>query len=79
MTWLNSSSGGTRPTELAGEALLAKLVVRGYVVDQSPEIRRYLDARNANAATFLENDLLLREDPRKLEVIEEYLHMFSAK
>jgi hypothetical protein len=65
---------GARATELADEALLNKLRVRGFTIDQSAEIQRYLDYRKANAATFLEKDLLLRPDARKIEVLEEYLH-----
>jgi hypothetical protein len=63
-----------RPTEPAPEALLRKLLARGYEILQGPEIEAYLDARAANAATFLQGDLLLRPDPRRLEVLEEYLH-----
>ncbi|NLG51699.1 MAG: hypothetical protein GX552_16465 [Chloroflexi bacterium] len=65
---------GARATEVADPALLRKLGSRGYVIDQSPEIVRYLDSRGANAGTFLNNDLLLRPGARKLEVLEEYLH-----
>ena len=65
---------GARASELADAALLDKLRARGFTIDQSAEIQKYLDYRKANAATFLENDLLLRPDPRKLEVLEEYLH-----
>ena len=65
---------GARASEPANAALLDKLRARGFTIDQSDEIQRYLDYRSANAATFLEKDLLLRPDPRKLEVLEEYLH-----
>lgn len=65
---------GARGTELAEERLLDKLRARGCTVDQSAETQRYLDYRRANAATFLEKDLLLRPDARKIEVLEEYLH-----
>ena len=67
-------NGGARTTELADAALLKKLEERGFSIDQSAETRRYLDSRKANAATFLEKDLLLRPDARKVEVLEEYLH-----
>lgn len=50
------------------------LRARGYTIDQSDDVQRLLDAQGANAATFLVNDLLLRRDPRKVEVLEEYLH-----
>ena|ERR1700730_16910570 len=65
---------GARASELADAALLDKLRARGFTIDQSAEIQRYLDYRKANAATFLEKDLLLLPDPRKIEVLEEYLH-----
>ncbi|MCX8139015.1 MAG: hypothetical protein N3E46_04980 [Gemmataceae bacterium] len=65
---------GARATELANEALLNKLRARGYTIDQSAEVQRYLDQRGANAATFLNKDLLLRPDARKIEALEEYLH-----
>jgi hypothetical protein len=63
-----------RATELVENALLDKLRARGYSIDQSAEIEQYLDYRAANAATFLQKDLLLRPDARKIEVLEEYLH-----
>ena len=65
---------GTRACELVDAALLEKLRARGFTIDQSAEIQSYLDYRRANAATFLEKDLLLRPDPRRIEVLEEYLH-----
>jgi hypothetical protein len=65
---------GGRASELADAALLKKLEGRGFTIDQSAEIQRYLDYRKANAATFMEKDLLLRPDARKIEVLEEYLH-----
>ena len=65
---------GTRAIQLADQDLVGKLQSRGFTIDQSAEIQRYLDYRKANAATFLENDLLLRPDARKIEVVEEYLH-----
>src|SRR5262249_52052903 len=61
-------------SELADAALLKKLEQRGFTIDQSAKIQAYLDARKANAATFMEKDLLLRSDARKIEVLEEYLH-----
>ena len=64
----------TRGSEIASQALLSKLTARGFGVDQSAETQKYLDYRGANAATFLEMDLLLRPDARKIEVLEEYLH-----
>ena len=67
-------SQGTRASELADVGLLKKLEERGFSIDQSAEIQRYLNFRNADAATFLEKDLLLRPDARKIEVLEEYLH-----
>jgi hypothetical protein len=70
---------GVRATELADPALLRKLEARGFAVDQSDEIVRYLDSRGANAGTFLDRDLLLRPDARKLEVLEEYLHNVQNK
>lgn len=65
---------GARATELADQALLNKLRARDYTIDQNAEVQRYLDQRGANAATFLNKDLLLRPDARKIEVLEEYLH-----
>jgi hypothetical protein len=65
---------GPRAAELVDQALLDNLRSRGYTVDQSAEIQQYLDYRKANAATFLERDLLLRPDARRIEVLEEYLH-----
>jgi hypothetical protein len=53
---------------------LDRLRSRGFTVDQSTEVQQYLDYRKANAATFLDKDLLLRPDARKIEVLEEYLH-----
>jgi hypothetical protein len=64
----------SRTTEFVDPALLVKLIARGFSVEQSTEVQRYLDHRKANAATFLEKDLLLRPDARKVEVLEEYLH-----
>lgn len=57
---------GTRATEIADQALLDKLRARGFTIDQSAEIQQYLDYRKANAASFLENDLLLRPEARKI-------------
>lgn len=65
---------GTRATQLADATLLRKLEQRRFTIDQSADVLRYLDFRKANAATFLEKDLLLRPDVRKVEVLEEYLH-----
>jgi hypothetical protein len=65
---------GSRATEPADPTLLDKLRARGFTIDQTAEIQRYLDYRKVNAATFLEKDLLLLPDPRKIEVLEEYLH-----
>ena len=70
---------GARASELADQALLDKLKSRGFTIDQSADIQRYLDYRKANAATFLDKDLLLRPDPRKIEVLEEYLHNVQRK
>ncbi len=69
-----SHGGDARAAEHADGPLLDKLRDRGYIIDQSTEIQEYLDHRGANAATFLQGDLLLRPDPRKVEIIEEYLH-----
>ena len=44
------------------------------MIDQTADVQRYLDRRQANAATFLNDELLLRTDPRAVEVLEEYLH-----
>jgi hypothetical protein len=63
-----------RGSEFADQALLDKLRARGFTIDQSTEIQQYLDYRKANAATFLDRDLLLRPDAREIEVLEEYLH-----
>lgn len=52
---------------------------RGCSDDGARDIQRYLDQRGANAATFMDGDLLLRSDPRKLEVLEEYLHNIQKK
>ena len=70
---------GARASELADQALLDKLKSRGFTIDQSADIQRYLDYRKANAATFLDKDLLLRPDPRKIEVLEEYLPNVQRK
>ncbi|HIC89451.1 MAG TPA: hypothetical protein EYP04_08620 [Anaerolineae bacterium] len=43
------------------------------------EVQRYLDMRKANSATFLNRDLLLRPDARKVEMLEEYLHNVQRK
>lgn len=48
-----------RAIDLADPSLLEKLRRRGFEIDQTEAIERYLDVRNANAATFLQNDLLL--------------------
>src|SRR5438067_8840800 len=69
----------TRASELVDATLLEKLKERRFSIDQSSEIQRYLNSRNANAATFLEKDLLLRPDARKIEVLEEYLHNVQRK
>jgi hypothetical protein len=66
--------GEARTSELADRALLDKLQRRGFTIDQSAEVQAYLDYRRAHAATFLEKDLLIRPDARKIEVLEEYLH-----
>lgn len=63
-----------RPPQPADQALLDRLRQRGYVIDDSDDIQALLDHQRANAATFLQRDLLLRRDPRQVEVLEEYLH-----
>ncbi|MFV0442121.1 MAG: hypothetical protein ACK5Q5_00970 [Planctomycetaceae bacterium] len=67
------SSGG-RASQVAPVELLDKLKARGYEIFDGPDIEKHLDRMGANASTFGQRDLLLRPDPRKLEVIEEYLH-----
>jgi hypothetical protein len=65
---------GGRPNELVPQALVKKLEARGYAIWQDEESERYLDARGANASTYLTKDITLRRDARRLEVLEEYLH-----
>ncbi len=76
---LNNAASGARGTQLADSALLDKLRARGYTIDQSDEIQAYLSLRGANAATFRTKDLLLKPDPRKIEVLEEFLHNVQEK
>ena len=70
---------------MASQGLLDTIVRRPFVrrpfheggtfrIDQSLEIQRYLDSRRANASTWGDGILNLRSDPRKVEVIEEWLH-----
>lgn len=68
---MTSRARGATP---AMPELLDRLRARGYEVVQSDEIEVYLDLRGAHAATWLQRDLLLRKDPRHIEVIEEFLH-----
>ena len=73
------NQGTARGSELANPALLDKLRARGFVVEQSEDVLQYLNFRQANAATFLNKDILLRPDPRKIEVLEEFLHNVQNK
>lgn len=77
--WKISLNQDPRASEAVDPQLLLKLESRGYVIDQSDEVQWYLDYRKANAATFLQKDLLLRHDPRLIEVLEEYLHNVQRK
>jgi len=63
-----------RPLEPVSADLLVRLEAKGFLILQGPDITAYLNARGANAATFGTRELLLRSDPRKLEVLEEFLH-----
>lgn len=65
---------GVRASELASNSLIRKLEARGFAVDQSDEVVQYLESRGANAGTFLNRDLMLKPDARRVEVLEEYLH-----
>lgn|GEM_PF-2142918 len=67
------NSGG-RANQMAPQELIDALKKRGYDVFDDADIQRHLDRMNANASTFGQKDLLLRTDPRKLEVVEEWLH-----
>ncbi|MEQ9406152.1 MAG: hypothetical protein RIK87_00440 [Fuerstiella sp.] len=67
-------SSGSRASQMAPDELLQGLKNRGYEVFDGPDIQRHLNRMGANASTFGTKDLLLRPDPRKLEVIEEWLH-----
>jgi GAF domain-containing protein len=47
---------------------------RGGIIIQDEEARRYLQSRNALAATLNAQTILLRESPTRAEVFEELIH-----
>jgi uncharacterized protein (DUF1778 family) len=47
---------------------------RGGVIDQSLEAQRYLQSRNAEAATFNSKTIVLKAQPSSAEVFEELIH-----
>jgi large repetitive protein len=71
--------GGLRGTQAASEELLQAVAAKGrtinYALPGSDELR-YLDYMRANANVGGENatHILLRTDPKKIEVLEEFLH-----
>ena len=75
----NSAEGGLRGTELVSAELLSAVESKGrtitYAIPVSDELR-YLDYWRANANVGGENmtDILLRQNPRKIEVLKEFLH-----
>lgn len=75
----NSAEGGLRATELASAELLAKVQSKGrtinYALSGSDDLR-YLNYMRANANVGGEKmtHILLHLDPRKVEVLEEFLH-----
>jgi len=72
-------SGELRGTEAASKELIESVAGKGrtisYARPGSDELR-YLDAMRANANVGGDKltHILLREDPRKIEVLEEFLH-----
>ena len=68
------NKGNQRAPTFVNQSLLDSLKRRGYDVQQSADVQKYLNLRGANAATFLQKDILLKMDPRKVEVLEEFLH-----
>jgi hypothetical protein len=75
----NSAEGGLRATEPASAELLARVRSKGrrinFALPGSDELR-YLDYMHANANVGGEKmtHILRRQDPRKVEVLEEFLH-----
>ena len=75
----NSAEGRLRAIEPASAELLARVQSKGrtvtYALPGSDELR-YLDFMQANANVGGEKmtHILLRQDPRKVEVLEEFLH-----
>ncbi len=73
------SDSALRTTEPASESLLRAIQRKGrtisYAAPGSEELR-YLDymGANANVGGPRMTHLLLRQDPRKVEVLEEFLH-----
>lgn len=70
---LPSFSTGARGVELASEELLDAVRRKGREIFQDEETQRLLDHFQANATTT-GTDISLRTDPRKIEVLEEFLH-----
>lgn len=68
-----------RPPLPANPSWLERLKTRGYLILQGAEVTDYLNARGANAATFGCKEILLRDDPRAVEVLEEFLHNVQVK
>jgi RHS repeat-associated protein len=65
---------GERGEELADEALLDAVRRHGRNIYQDEESQRLLDYFKANASSSNATDMTLRSDPRKIEVLEEFLH-----
>jgi hypothetical protein len=68
-----SFSTGPRGVELASEELLDAVRRKGREIFQDEDTQGLLDFFHANASTT-GRDISLRTDPRKIEVLEEFLH-----
>ncbi len=65
---------GPRGEEYANPELLAAVRRHRRRIFQGDEVDRFLDYVKANASSGNATDIMLRMDPRKIEVLEEFLH-----
>ena len=72
-------SVGARGEELASEELLDAVRRHGRRIFQDEETQSLLDYFKANASSSGPHDISLRLDPRKIEVLEEFLHGTQAR
>ncbi|EFO79005.1 hypothetical protein OSCT_3134 [Oscillochloris trichoides DG-6] len=71
-------SVGSRGEELASQSLLDAVTRKGRQIFQDSETQRLLDYFKANASSDGPS-ISLRLDPRKIEVLEEFLHGTQAR